>query len=711
MKKIKSLSFVTVLGLLWSMLVWLTPVYAAGTATVGFSGDSTVTVGSNITVTMYVSNVSGTNGGIASVGGNLSFDSDYLEYVSGTGATTPYTFQINPSANYIIAGLDSTLDSGITGSGQTHVFTFVLKAKKAGSTTITLNNAKLTDTIERVMTTVNDKVITIANPIALTKSSDATLKNLEASGYTLSPSFSASTTSYTVKVPNTTNSIKLVGTANDNKATVSGLGNITLIGNTTSANVKVTAEDGTTKTYKVDIIKEDMNTSFKDNDATLKNLDVSGYTLTPAFKKNVTTYSMKVKNNIQGLNVTAIPTSDKAKVTISGNSNWKVGVNKVTIKVTAEDGTKNTYIVNVTRSDKTSTSVDTTTKKSNDNYLKSLTIYSSHEMLPKFNKEVSNYNVSVPYEVKKLDLNYEVNHSKAKAKVKGNDDFKVGEVSVVEIEVEAEDASTRIYSLNVIRSTQESNTDLKDLIVEKTTLSPKFDPDVLEYTTEVGSGVDRLDIRAIPKSDKAKVEIIGNEDLKEGHNNILIRVTDENGFEKYYIIDVVKDAPTKILGFTVGQFFTILGSLLFLLLFFLFLLFWLRKRKEEDSELEKTKSMSPIIEIKPEFNFSSKNISDDDLVHGDLNQNSDLLEKEDKNSRTKTRESSRRSSPPYDPYDDTVTKQEIIDAIHEATKTKDPSKLKMLLDQDELNQRKKEIRRKEEERKRRRQEESNDWRD
>ena len=51
---------------------------------------------------------------------------------------------------------------------------------------------------------------------------------------------------------------------------------------------------------------------------------------------------------------------------------------------------------------------------------------------------------------------------------------------------------------------------------------------------------------------------------------------------------------------------------------------------------------------------------------------------------------------PYDPYDEIVTKREVIDAIHEAMKTKDPSKLKMLLQQDALNQAKKELKQKEE---------------
>ena len=79
-------------------------------------------------------------------------------------------------------------------------------------------------------------------------------------------------------------------------------------------------------------------------------MDVSGYTLNSyIFKSNVTTYSMKVKNNITALNVTAIANDKNATVSISGNKNWKEGNNTITIRVTAEDGSVNTYIVNVER--------------------------------------------------------------------------------------------------------------------------------------------------------------------------------------------------------------------------------------------------------------------------------------------------------------------------------------------------------------------------
>ena len=717
MKRIKNLNLLMALVVGFSILTYLVPVKASS-ATVGFSGNSTVSLNDKITIKMYVNGDNSTDGGIVSVGGNLSFDSNYLEYVSGTGTTSPYTFQINTNANYIIAGLDTTLSSGIT--SKTEVFTFVFKAKKVGTTQVTLTNAKLSDVSSKLTTTVTPKSITITNatpapttnPTPSTKSSDATLKRLSASGYTLSPSFKANTTSYIVTVPSTATTIKLEGATNHNKATVSGLGNITLTGNETVATIKVTAEDGSVKTYTVKIEKEEQEQEEvkKSNDATLKKLDVSGYTLTPTFKSNVNNYSMKVRNNITSLNVTAIPNNNEAQVVISGNKNWKEGNNTVTIKVTAEDGTVNTYIVNVERA--SSNNNTKTDNKSNDNYLKSLTIKSSHEMEPSFNKDVNTYNIKVPYEVEKLDLSYITSNEKSKVEITGNEDFKVGSVNTVEIKVTAEDGSVRIYSLNVTRSTASSKTDLKDITIDNVIITPKFDPNNQEYTAKVDGNTDKLDIKATPSDSSSKVEIIGNENLKDGHNTVLIKVTDKDGFTKYYSIDVEKEKKEpKVLGLTPLQFGIIAGIISLLLLLILFLLF--RKKKDDDDDNDKR--VNPIIEVKPEFNFGSKNTSDDDVIHGNYNQNSEVTTKDSELKRlgsTNTYEAryEENENTPYDPYDETVTKKEIIDAIHEATRTKDASKLKMLLQQEELNQKKKELMKKEEEQRKYQENDNDDWR-
>lgn len=682
MKKIIKLNIFKLVIFVITLIGFVSPVFASGSATVGFNSNSTVSLGSNITVSLSISNISDSNGGVSSFEGNLVFDNEYLEYVSGTGTSSPYSFQINPSASYKMAGLDTSLSNGINKT--TTIFTFVFKAKKSGTTQITVSNAKLNNNSERMNVTVNPKSITIEGGSTSVKNSDATLKSLSVDGYTLSPSFSANNTSYSIKVPSNVSSINLSAISNSDKAKIEGIGNVSLTGNVTNVVVKVTAEDGTVKSYNIKIERE--GSTVKSSDATLKSLDVSGYTLIPGFKSNVNTYSIKVKNNITGLNVKAIANSDKASVSISGNKNWKEGNNTITIKVTAEDGSVNNYIVNVERESSESKKDDS---KSSDNYLKELTIQSSHEIKPKFNKSVMSYNITVPYEVEKLNLNAITSEKNAKVEITGNEKFKVGELNVVEIKVTAEDGSVRIYSLNVTRSTTSSKTGLKNIEIKDVELSPLFNSNTLEYKAKVKGNKDKLDISATTIDSNSKFEIIGNENLKVGHNNILIKVTDEQGFSSYYSIDVEKE-ENKILGLSPLQFGIISGIIGFLLLLLLILLF--KKKKDKG---EKTPNM-PVIEVKPEFNFGSKNVSDDDVIHGNYNQNSSLAGNEPKKLESKIYDADYEESIPYDPYDDIVTKREIVDAIHEATEKKDPSKLNMLLKQDELNRIKKELKEKEE---------------
>jgi hypothetical protein len=758
MKKLKNISlilasFVLITGLIIKLI---TPVYAQVTGTFGVSGSSTATVGSDITVTVYVSNLQDISAdGVNFYEAVLVYDNNYLK-VSSVTTANPYV-GYNDKGTYIkIAGQESADPPvyGLKGTGKNTVLTIVFTPLKTGTTTLTFDESKdiiLCDSTNNCNDSNDDIAISPLNitinaatpsspspststspspstsPSAATKSSDATLKTLKASGYDLSPSFSSGTTSYTVTVPNSATKVTLDATANDSKAKVSGDGDVTLTGDSTTATVKVTAEDGTTKSYTVTIKKEAAPTPATnlDDDATLKELSVAGYTLSPTFNKKTTSYSIKVPNSVTSLNVSATPTSDKATRTISDTSSLKVGMNTVSVKVTAEDGSTNTYTINVERASASSTTTSpktssttksssspktsSTTKKSSDNYLKSLTIESSHEISPKFNKDTSSYDVTVPYEVDKLELLYETSDSKATVKVTGNSDLKVGKNNVIEVTVTAEDGSKRVYTLNVTRNTEEAQTDLKELSVEEGELSPTFDPDDLEYFLQVKSNVDKLTITATPKNSNSKVKIIGNDNLKEGHNTVLVQVTDKNGYSKIYTLDVYKKPKGRIFGLTYLQFGIISLILLLLLLLLLYLLLHRKKEVVVEEHTEKL----PVIEVKPEFNFNSKNTSDDDIVHGDFNQDSDVFDNKqshkqlenvdeigDSNDDQVFEEADYEEKDSYNPaLDETVTKQELIDAIKEGARTKDSSKLELLLEQDALNQKKKAIRKKEQEKK------------
>ncbi len=82
---------------------------------------------------------------------------------------------------------------------------------------------------------------------------------------------------------------------------------------------------------------------------TLSDLTVEGFEFTPAFDSSVTEYSLEVDYPVTSLNVAAIPTSKLASAKVSGADGFEVGENTVTVTVTAENGSKQNYIIKVTR--------------------------------------------------------------------------------------------------------------------------------------------------------------------------------------------------------------------------------------------------------------------------------------------------------------------------------------------------------------------------
>ena len=75
--------------------------------------------------------------------------------------------------------------------------------------------------------------------------------------------------SSTVTVPSTATTIKLEGATNHSKATVSGLGNITLTGNETVATIKVTAEDGSVRIYSLNVTRSTASSKTDLKDITI----------------------------------------------------------------------------------------------------------------------------------------------------------------------------------------------------------------------------------------------------------------------------------------------------------------------------------------------------------------------------------------------------------------------------------------------------------
>ena len=442
----------------------------------------------------------------------------------------------------------------------------------------------------------------------------------------------------------------------------------------------------------------------KSSNANLSSLNISGYTLHPRFNKNTTSYAITVRNNIKSLNVYATPEDGNARVSVSGNKNWKVGVNNVTIRVTAADGSSKTYIIAVTRKDEDNKTPSETTNKSSDNSLTNLVV-ANGELKPKFSKDTTTYDVTIPNDVDKLDISYVTSDKNAKVEITNNGDFEVGKAKAVEVRVTAEDGSVKVYTINAIKSDKKADNKLSKLTIEDGKLSPKFSPDVYEYNTTVDANTKKLKIKYKKNNPDSKVEIEGNKNFKDGNNIVLVKVTDPLGFVQYYKINVNKKSNSfDLFGLKIPKWLGyLLLSLLLLLIIFLIILL-VKRRKDDDSKEEPFKDdddddktrVIPNIEIKPEFNFGSKNGTDDDYVESGatLNQSGRDLSDDDENDyeRHNSHEHEDKKEV-FDPYDDVVTKDEIMYAIDH----NDKEMLKMLYDQEKLNKKKEEMKRKKEE--------------
>ena len=83
----------------------------------------------------------------------------------------------------------------------------------------------------------------------------------------------------------------------------------------------------------------------KDNNSKLKSLDVYPGKMIPAFDKNKTAYTVEATNEVTNVTITAVAESSKAKVTVSGGKDLKLGENSAKIVVTAEDGSTTVYSI------------------------------------------------------------------------------------------------------------------------------------------------------------------------------------------------------------------------------------------------------------------------------------------------------------------------------------------------------------------------------
>ena len=176
-------------------------------------------------------------------------------------------------------------------------------------------------------------------------------------------------------------------------------------------------------------------------------------------------------------------------------------------------------------------------KKSNNAYLKTLTI---KEAEINFQKDVFEYNITIPTDVDKLTIDYdaEIGTSLITYNSDDNGNFKINETKTLYITVLAEDNVTEhTYKINVTKK-QSNDNNINDIKTDKGNLN--FDGNKQSYNVNVDANTDHLDLNIVLRNNKATYTILGNSNFKTGLNLVTIRVVAEDGTIKEYYISVNK---------------------------------------------------------------------------------------------------------------------------------------------------------------------------
>lgn len=276
----------------------------------------------------------------------------------------------------------------------------VFKAKKAGTAKITASPSDMTDLDDSSKAvTTGGKTFTIKvtdsssntstsntndskdnTTTTATKSSNAYLSTLGVTPkeYDFS-GFSKTKTSYSLTVPSTVDSLKVVAKAADSKATVKVSGNSGFeVGSNNTIKVVVTAENGKTKTYTIKVTKlaEDEekpgNVIEDDKGLYLTSLSIEGLEISPKFAKDTYSYTATLSDSsVNEVKVKAVSNKEKAKIDISGNTNLVEGENTINLVLTLDGSTEQTvYQIVLTKEGEslvaTTTKLENTPNSNND---------------------------------------------------------------------------------------------------------------------------------------------------------------------------------------------------------------------------------------------------------------------------------------------------------------------------------------------------------
>ena len=190
------------------------------------------------------------------------------------------------------------------------------------------------------------------NGRAIQNQNSTQLKSLRLNVEGIVPDFETDIYDYSLTLPEQLKEIKEIEVqtiAENENAKIEVSGNKNLKDGLNIINVVVTNQEKRQE-YKIKVTKTQ---NLEMANTNLENLAIEYAILSPEFNNQITRYNTQVANEINQLNILAIPENEQGKVEILGNNNLNEGNNKIEIKVTAPNGfTQRIYEINVYKRNK-----------------------------------------------------------------------------------------------------------------------------------------------------------------------------------------------------------------------------------------------------------------------------------------------------------------------------------------------------------------------
>ena len=285
-----------------AIIISIAPKAQAAGLIINFS-ESTVEVGDTVTVTVTGNGVSGTVN-LSATGGDVTFSQNSVSLDNGSASVTA---TINKEGSIRITATANDAENTATGG----TITAVASSNSTGNSN--------TDSEE---------------------AANANLSNLgiRPNDFT---GFSPSKLTYDVTVPEDVESVEVYATAQASGATITGTGTQNLEYGENALNVVVTSEDGTTKTYTINVTREGAGEEAEETTEVQKGLSsikIGDLELSPSFATDVYEYTVKYIGEDTSLNIETVATDPSYAVEVLGNEELKEGENTITILVSDNEG-------------------------------------------------------------------------------------------------------------------------------------------------------------------------------------------------------------------------------------------------------------------------------------------------------------------------------------------------------------------------------------